>query len=161
MTRKYRLTIDEAQADAIVAALDLYSRLASGQYERLADFVLDSPAKEPAQGWSEWHRDNDIRIKLLKELHFQLPLNASYSIFSEMVPLQARMCYDVQQVIRKQLATDRNTSKHHFDHNAFMSTSGHEFVAKISESGDPLSPEPAPASSLPAPGRPTELDRSQ
>jgi len=123
----YRLTIDEKQADALIAALDLYSRLHSGQYEELRQI----PPVKAGTDWTHWHAENDRLIAGLKALHFGLPLNASHSICSEQVPVLARLAYDVQQVIRKRVATDRGAKEWNVWLRDFMSTSGHPFIAKI------------------------------
>lgn len=127
--RRYTLTIDEKQADALIAALDLYSRLHSGQYEELREIGLARAVGEV--DWSRWHRRNDSLISDLKLHHFGLPGNASHSIHSEKVPLLARIAYDVEQVIRKQVAEDRGMQEWHVWLRDFLTTSGHPFVAQI------------------------------
>ena len=113
MTKKYTLTMNEEQAQLLVKALDLYSRIGIGQFEEVLQ-VYDPTAK-----LSPGTRD-DIRQQLdFAKAAAGHPANGSYGIHSPEVRDEFRAAYDIQQVVRNRLAYDRkpegNPSSVHFD----------------------------------------------
>jgi len=97
----YTLTLNEKQAEVLVAALDLYTRIGIGQFEEIVN-VYDRAAKLPLV----------IRDGMRNGLNFakQLvghPKNGSYGIHHPDVDDDFRASYDLKQVIRHRLAWDR------------------------------------------------------
>lgn len=101
LTQQYCLTISEEQADIISRALDLYERVGGlGQIEVVAEpwiFRRDANALELAR------RALDQAKLYLTGFEY----GASYGIYSEGVPDEYRVAYDLQQVIRYRLAWDK------------------------------------------------------
>ena len=101
-TPKYKLAVSEEQAQILVDALDLYSRVAGmGQLQ---------PATEPWLSRCEPEQLEQARHHLLQAgcaLTGMEP-HASYGIRSDRVPDRYRVAYDMQQVIRHRLAWDRS-----------------------------------------------------
>lgn len=84
--------------------------------------------------WDAWHRENNALIGKLKQLHFGLLPNESHSISSNEVPFAGRLAYELEQVIRKQVATDRGYQDlyvHHVWLYNFRSVTTHPYVAQI------------------------------
>jgi len=104
--RKYSLHIDEDQAKVLIKALDLYSRIGLGQFQEIIY----------AFNWRKivGREDFDLRYGEAKEhlnkakFHLTLhPPNASLGIFCKETPEEAKMTWDIQQVVRHRLAWDK------------------------------------------------------
>jgi hypothetical protein len=98
---KYTLTLNEKQAQILVSALDLYSRIGIGQFEEVLQ-VYDRDLK----------LDHDQRERIRKALNVAKgeaghPSNGSYGIHNPEVRGEFRTAYDIQQVVRNRLAWDR------------------------------------------------------
>ncbi len=103
MTQKtYTLNMSEAQAQVVVRALDLYTRIGIGQFEEILR-VYD-PLSET---WGSGHK---FALEFIKEIKAQAghPMNGSHGIHNPKVRDDFRVAYDVQQVIRNRIAFDKN-----------------------------------------------------
>lgn len=100
--RRHVLTLTDAQADLLVAALDLYARIGIGQLETLLEYpgVRLSPSGRA---------DARYHVAALKHELFDLPISASdsYGIYSQEAVLPAKNAYDLRSVVRHRLAWDR------------------------------------------------------
>lgn len=96
----YNLQVNEEQLAMIQKALDLYSRLGIGQVEELAN-----PFTSPYPIVSE--KGKEILKEFKKEVFPELDSGAYYSIFSKEAPENAKIGYDLIQVIRNFLAYER------------------------------------------------------
>jgi hypothetical protein len=99
---KYNLTLSQKQAEVLVRALDLYSRIGIGQFEEVLD-VYDRELK------LDYERRERFRVKLNQAKNEAgHPSNGSYGISSPEVRDEFRVSYDIQQVVRNKLALVRN-----------------------------------------------------
>ncbi|MFA5407736.1 MAG: hypothetical protein WC343_03090 [Bacilli bacterium] len=93
------LTLTEEQADTLLAALDIYSRLKMGQFSAVTDLF---PAR---------HFDRTAAAAALKEARQavmpELDPRGYYGIRNLEAGEQARVAFDVQQVLRHALAWHR------------------------------------------------------
>lgn len=99
--KKYKLTLTEKQAEVVIKALDLYTRMGLGQLER----VLEVAALEGQQweGPTDYETAESAMVTLKKALT-GFALNASYGIYSEKVRDTFRVAYDIMQVLRHSVA---------------------------------------------------------
>lgn len=98
---KYNLTLNEKQAEILIAALDLYSRIGIGQFEDVLN-VYDRNLK----------LDYEVREQLRRDLNKAKiaaghPPNGSYGIHNPEVRDEFRTAFDIQQVVRHRIAWDR------------------------------------------------------
>lgn len=97
-----KLTVDETQAQIINSALDLYSRLLCGELSTLTTFF--------AKHNSDLDLPHDELFSILREIKSLVfpDLSASnycvYGIYQEEAPEQAKVAYDLFQVIRNHIA---------------------------------------------------------
>ncbi len=92
---KYNLKITERQADIIMLALDLYTRLSAGQFHNLNDISFEKDKKGINRKPSE-----ETLIKLHHEMFPKLEMyNASYGIHSHQLPDKIREAYDIYKVM--------------------------------------------------------------
>ena len=120
-----KIEINDEQAYVIVEALDLFSRVLIGQSEEVGSVMnkysvnmLDSEMvgavgkqytqHTPNKQAYDAHHDFTDAIRSLKHSLLGIHSNGSYGIHSEAVHDNARVAYDVQQVLRNYLAW-----KHH------------------------------------------------
>ena len=97
---KYGLCqLNSEHCQVLMKALDLYSRLLIGQFDMLKDTVTD---------WKKWSPKANELIEQLKQEVYGFSSGASYGIHSPEVDDDARVAWDVQQVLRNRLAWDRN-----------------------------------------------------
>lgn len=94
---KIIITLTEPQAQVIVDALDLYSRLLMGQFDEIESLLVH-------HGKSEFWKDDKLR-RILKTnlqsaktiIYPELADGAYYSIFdNKHTPFVARLAYDIQ-----------------------------------------------------------------
>lgn len=97
--KEYSLTINAKQAHIMVKALDLYSRLLSGQIEELGPFFRFHGMRQV--------KDQSL-FEIKRQLFPELESNAGYSIGAKETDPKAQIAWDIQQVIRHQLAWDNN-----------------------------------------------------
>lgn len=98
---KYSLNITKQQAEIIIKALDLYSRIGMGQIIEVLDHHTNRI--KPEQAIIIYNKLNEIKPMLTG-----LPTNSYYSISSDQISNNYRIAYDLQQVIRHRLAWDGN-----------------------------------------------------
>lgn len=98
---KLTITLDDRQADVVLRALDLYSRLGMGQLSAMeAELRMMHPGIDPDPDFERALDDAACRLTLL-------PPGASWGIASPKVPQSCREAYDLQQQIRRPLAVAR------------------------------------------------------
>jgi hypothetical protein len=102
--QKYVLHLTEKQAQVIVNALDLYSRIGMGQLKEVAHILRLNPNS------SDNTSDilNDIYNELIDLSKLWIGGSGYYGIFSDKISDVFRTAWDIQQVIRHRLAWDRN-----------------------------------------------------
>lgn len=101
-----KLKINETQAKTIIKALDLYSRLQMGQIHELGTPYSGPFTKQIEKADKE--KLEDILNELKQTLFPELSQGAFYGIFSQEVPDEAKISYDMIQVIRNHLAWKNN-----------------------------------------------------
>ena len=116
-----QIEINDEQAYVIVEALDLFSRILIGQVEEAGSVMnkynvnmLDSEVvgdvgkqytqHKPDKKAYDEHHDFTDAIRSLKHSLLGIHCNGSYGIHSDVVHDNARVAYDVQQVLRNHLA---------------------------------------------------------
>jgi hypothetical protein len=106
--KKYRLIVDETQAQVIQQALDLYSRIGIGQLEEVANHLrfYDHTSLNAPDHYERLELGKKT-MDLAKEIIFKLPPNASFGIYSDKVPDRYRVSWDIMRVIRHQFYNDR------------------------------------------------------
>jgi len=98
---EYKITVTERQADIIIDALDLWSRMHMGQWNEILMFAKNHDCRFEAE-------------KLIDVLRFicgMLPGRSPsgyYGIHSKEISDSARVAWDLQQVIRHRLSWDRD-----------------------------------------------------
>lgn len=95
----YRLTLSKSQAETLIRALDLYTRIGLGQLEEIAHmfaFEISPDEKDRLRA----HLDQ-------AKLVLGHPANGSHGINSIEVDDDFRAAYDIQQVVRHRLAWDK------------------------------------------------------
>lgn len=101
MSKKYSLTITEAQAITLINALDLYKRIGMGQLDEIKHVAV--PAPKHKYKWVELDQTMAIlKLQLLGWPH----INTAHSIVSKDLPDQFRVAWDILQVVRNRLAHD-------------------------------------------------------
>lgn len=103
---RYTLTITEGQAQVLVDALDLYSRIHIGQFERILDPIQFGPLLE-GKSHAEWDTLRNL-LQWAHELVTGSRAGGPGIHNSKEVDDLARVSYDLQQVIRHRLWQDRN-----------------------------------------------------
>lgn len=102
-----RLELTSKQADVLVSALDLYSRILIGQFEEIAHLSLVHNVDMLPEKMMERHHQFSDELRKLKERLLAIPRNGSFGIHSKKVSDLARVAYDIQQVVRNALAWER------------------------------------------------------
>jgi hypothetical protein len=98
MPRRYRLEISEEQARVISLACELLSRLHMGQLNAAADVHVQRDC---------FHALAD-ELRKLKPMLTGMPQNAHWGITGPELPDEARVAFDLHQVIRHRLAWDHD-----------------------------------------------------
>jgi len=98
-----KLELSDKHASVLIAALDCYSRLQMGQLWALADAIetakdVNGAPLPDARKLREQYTD-DLTRRI-----FGYPPNASHGICSPHVPESAKVAYDMQCVIRAEIA---------------------------------------------------------
>lgn len=101
-----KIELTDKQADILVAALDLYSRIHLGQFEEVANIARMYDISKFHNEYDA-HNDFDDAIREAKGI-LGFDRNASWGIFNDKVNDLARVSWDMQQVIRHHLAWKRN-----------------------------------------------------
>ena len=109
---KVELECTAAQLNLIQHALDVYSRLGSGQIEELEnhwginEFQINKHTIEGATNYADYHEEKDnLRqfINAYKNLLFMMAPNASYGIHADAISDTCRQSWDMIQVIRHEV----------------------------------------------------------
>jgi hypothetical protein len=109
-TGTYLLRLTEAQAQTLVAACDLYSRIGIGQFEEVARLASMGVLthKDKADGATADDVDAaESALMTAKQQLTGLPSNASFGIHNDKVRPTFKLAWDLQQVIRHRLSWDR------------------------------------------------------
>lgn len=96
--KKYNLTITERQAERIIQALDLYTRLSCGQVRELNNIIFEKNSKAP-----DW-----VLAVLQRRMFPSLTgLNHSHGIHSPKIPDKIRESYDIFKVLMFEFNKDK------------------------------------------------------
>jgi hypothetical protein len=99
---KYQMTVSEKQAEILVRALDIFSRIGLGQFEEVLQ-VYDANLK------LSYEQREQIRAGLvIAKGAAGHPPNGSYGIHNPEVREDFRAAFDVMQAVRHQLAQDKS-----------------------------------------------------
>jgi len=109
--KKYTLTLNKDQAQVLVQALDLFSRIGIGQFEEIVH-VYDSGRmnNEQLEGNAKYDVRDQARaaLDLAKKVLTGYTGGASHGIHSPLVSDKYRAAFDIQQVVRHALHQERN-----------------------------------------------------
>ncbi len=94
----YQLTVTDEQVQVLLKALDVYSRVGCGQFERILEMFLGDPRRQKDVP------DCKLLFNRFKEQLLALTPDTSYSICSPDVPVDYRLAWDVLQVLRHHVA---------------------------------------------------------
>jgi len=99
----YQITLNKKQAELVCEALNVLSRLGSGQWR---DAIGHLPIDNIQPGWFD---DLDAIGCILKKytINHVDGWRSSLGIFQTETPTEAKMCWDMYQVIRNRLSWDR------------------------------------------------------
>ncbi len=98
---KYHLEIDEKQVYVIQAACELLARLYMGKLTEIGDLFMNTVSDDDLQSFKE-------QIKILEPLVTGLPPNSYHGIRGASISENARIAYDIYQVLRHHLASEAN-----------------------------------------------------
>ena len=102
---KVHIEATERQAKLMMFALDLVSRIGTGQLKEI-DNALSTMDINGAEGTDE---EKKVVMSQLKKLYFpDLDEGASYGIFSRHVPDESKVSWDMIQSIRHAMAWHQN-----------------------------------------------------
>jgi hypothetical protein len=114
----YNIEVSHEQAQIILAALDFYSRIGSGQFSELTQMIRIGCVGEcDENGKQKWpslpngsYAGYELTVKQLRDAAFpslvELGSAGAHSIHSPKVNASFRNAYDMQQVIRHAIAWD-------------------------------------------------------
>lgn len=100
--RKYVLELSETQAQAMVAALESFTRLGMGQYSAAMELSI------PFTKFPGYNRELEACYRQIKSIIHGLTGSEYYSISSSELPESVKVAHDIFQVVRHRLAWDRN-----------------------------------------------------
>lgn len=106
----YTLRLTEAQAKVLCTACEVLARLGIGQFrDALAHLPLDQEPIRTADDVLDWHADLDLIGDILERYTIGNVngWNSSLSIASPLVKPEAKIAWDLFQVLRLRLAGDR------------------------------------------------------
>jgi hypothetical protein len=125
----YTLNLDSTQANVLVKALDLYSRMGMGQIEEVAHVLGQMHyGKVP---YEKVHELEDALKKAKKDL-FDCHPNASYGICGPKVPAEAKTAYDVECVLRQAVAKQEEAESWNVWHHDPLHTNREVPLARVS-----------------------------
>lgn len=120
---QYQLTLNDEQVQMLLRALDVYSWIGCGQFERILELFRDDPRRREECS-IQW----ETLFRLFKQQLLSLEGNASYSICSPEVSVDYRLAWDILQVIRHHIAWEEQPEGGHFvQFDPPMNTSGIPF----------------------------------
>lgn len=108
----YRLEMNSEQARAVIAALDLFSRIGMGQLEEIEHFIAWEGVLKIREPHTLIMRD------ALRDLCNQMkailghPTNGSWGITNAEVPKRCRVAYDLQCVLRQVVGRHEGEQSH-------------------------------------------------
>lgn len=102
-----KLTLTDQQAQVLVDSLDLFSRILLGQLESVAHVMMKHEVSKLDDTDWEYYHILEERLRSSKYL-LGFERNGGLGIHNEKVDDNARVAYDVQQVLRNHLAWKRN-----------------------------------------------------
>lgn len=111
------ITMTTEQARLLVAILDTHSRLGMGQLEIAVGEYLSGNFRVPGDDFPT--REVRDTLEELKGIVFTYFGDGPFGIYHPKVPANARQAYDMQQVLRKELAENAITyfrSQGEFEH---------------------------------------------
>lgn len=126
-----KIELSDNQADVLISALDLYSRIHLGQFEEVANIARMYDISKFDKDYDA-HNDFDDAIREVKGI-LGFDRNGSYGIFNEQVNDIARVAWDMQQVVRRHLAWKRNPEGRHTVNFDPPYPSGKESLISITE----------------------------
>lgn len=100
--KTYTLTFTAQQADVLVRALDLYSRIGIGQFEEVASVYDHGLTLRVEQ------REKVVGCLMDAKNAAGHPSSGSYGIHNANVHDDFRVAYDIKQVVRRRMDWDRN-----------------------------------------------------
>jgi hypothetical protein len=105
-----KLTLNEKQAEVLVRALDLFSRIGVGQIKEVQNVLSLYLTKGRANDKAIALVDTDRVCQLLDEIakEYGHPRGSHWSILSDQINDDFRVAYDIQQVVRNYLAWKLN-----------------------------------------------------
>ena len=113
---EYNLKINEAQAQVLTDALNIYARLGMGQiYEILEHPDLRQRMLDSLETYGIMGYCREV-CEMLRRTIFGLPANTYYSISNREISDRNRIAYDLLQVIRHRLVWDRAGNPPERDH---------------------------------------------
>lgn len=123
----YQITLSPKQANVLVEALDVYSRIGMGQLE----IVEESIRKQ--YGFKYPLNIMDIIRNCLNTAKIALghPVNGSYGIAGPDTPKSSQIAYDLQCVLRKQIADQENHGSHSVWHHDPLHTAHDVELAEV------------------------------
>jgi hypothetical protein len=130
--KPYQLWLTEKQAQVLVNALDLYSRIGMGQFSEIAHVLRMNVLGNPS-----WQVDALAKVEEITREASSYWMGGSgdyYGITSEKINDIFRVAWDLQQVIRYRLAWDRKPEggiQVHFDEPWKSSTEDFAIIKKV------------------------------
>lgn len=110
---RYILDLSEKQAEVVATATELLARVFMGQMDSVSRALVGAMMRrgELDDGDGSRLRDVENMRALLEKaqcIYTQRPANASFGILQYEVPDQARMAYDIHQVVRHRIAWNKH-----------------------------------------------------
>ncbi|WCK57101.1 hypothetical protein PP175_28340 (plasmid) [Aneurinibacillus sp. Ricciae_BoGa-3] len=102
---RVQMEMSERQAKIMIEALDLLSRIGTGQVDAIEQMLFKMGIMPDMQKRNE----AEDALKQLKSAYFPaLQGNASYGIFNEQTPDESKVSWDMIQVARNKIAWHKN-----------------------------------------------------
>lgn len=101
----YEIRVTKEQACTLQKCLEFYARILMGQFDEIKYGVMDSPVYEKMP-----QHDIDAFSDALKDLQklFTGATNTYYGIAGDMSPKDAKIAWDLYQVVRHRIAWDEH-----------------------------------------------------
>lgn len=122
----YYIRLSKTQTQIIADALDLYSRVLSGDVGEVIDVYKET------NSYPEYDHDyvNHHMDLVCREL-VKLPLNASLGIFNPDTPLKAKIAYEIQKAIENKFYYERPEPRTYSVHSRIVNDITDEPIVKI------------------------------
>jgi hypothetical protein len=141
---QYQLTLNDEQVQMLLRALDVYSRVGCGQFNRILE-MFRGDSRRPEDCSIQWEAQWETLFCFFKKQLLSLQGNASYSICSPEVPVDYRLAWDVLQIVRHHVSWEKrpegNPMSVHFD--PPMNTSGLPFCTIVTVAPGQMASEQA------------------